>query len=108
MNTLADAWEWYHSTQRNLTRTQRIGRKYWDEIAGQVPSIGQDDDFKMLEAEDIETETTASLIPIDDLAVVVLFSVFEAAVRSHVVAMIGPEAAGLARPILKHAANDAI
>lgn len=44
----------------------------------------------------------------DDLAIVVLFSVFESLVRSHVVEIIGPEAAALADPILRHAADGAI
>ncbi len=42
------------------------------------------------------------------LAVVVLFSVFEAVVRSFVAASMEPEAAALTDPILKQAASDAV
>src|SRR5262249_33478560 len=70
--------------------------------------IGRDDEFKTLEAEDIDAATRASLAPIDDLAIVVLFSVFESLVRDHVVSLIKPEAAELTDPILKQAADDAI
>jgi hypothetical protein len=108
MNTLADAWEWYLSTRRNLGRMQRISRKYWKEIPWESAAIGRDDEFRALEASDIEAESTASLEPIDDLAVVVLFSVFEAVVRSHIVGRIQPEATSLSDPILKHAADEAI
>lgn len=108
MNTLADAWNWYLATRQNLVRMQRLGKKYWKEIPLAIEAVSRDDLFRTLEASDIETETTASLAPIDDLAVVVLFSVFEAMVRSHVVALIQPEAGGLTDPILRHAAEDAI
>jgi hypothetical protein len=108
MNTLADAWDWYVSTKLSLEQIQRIGKKYWDDIPWEKAAIGRDDDFRMLEAADIEAATIASLAPTDDLAVVVLFSVFESLVRSHVVALIKPEAAALSDPILKQAAEDAI
>jgi len=108
MNTLAEALDWYDSTRQSLEQIQRIGKKYWNDIPWETAAIGRDDDFRMLEASDIETATAASLAPIDDLAVVVLFSVFESLVRSHVVALIKPEAAKLSDPILKQAAKDAI
>jgi|SRR5579884_2223176 len=108
MKTLADAWEWYAATRRSLERMQRIGAKYWDEIPWDSAAIGRDDDLRMLEARVIREETTRSLTPIDDLAVVVLFSVFESIVRDYLVAKIRPEAARLSIPILKEAADDAI
>jgi hypothetical protein len=108
MNTLGDAWNWYVSTKKSLEQLQRIGRKYWDEIPWATASIGRDDHFRLLEEEDIEKATTASLEPIDDLAVVVLFSVFESLVRTQVAERIRPEATNLMGPILKQAAEDAI
>jgi hypothetical protein len=108
MNTLVDAWNWYIATKQSLEQLRRLGRKYWDSIPWETAAIGRDDDFRLLEEEDIEKATTASLEPIDDLAVVVLFSVFESLVRSHVVERIRPEAATLVDPILKQAVGDAI
>jgi hypothetical protein len=108
MKTLADAWDWYRSTRLSLEQIQRIGRKYWDEIPWETAAIGRDDDSRMVEAEDIEVATKASLAPIDDLAVVVLFSVFESLVRIFLVGLIKPEAVELSNPILKEAADDAI
>jgi hypothetical protein len=108
MKTIADAWEWYEATKRNLGRMQRLGRRHWDDPSLEDASIWHDDQFRMLEASDIVAETTASLQPIDDLAIVVLFSVFESHVRGYLIARIKPEAAVLTDPILKEAADDAI
>ncbi|MGH7222865.1 MAG: hypothetical protein ACRELF_06540, partial [Gemmataceae bacterium] len=108
MKTLADAWIWYEATKRNLGRMQRLGRRHWGNPSLEGASIWLDDHFKTLEASDIVEETTTSLKPIDDLAIVVLFSVFESHVRDHLVARIKPEATGLSEPILKEAADDAI
>lgn len=108
MNTLADAWDWYTSTRRSLEQIQRIGNRYWDEILWEKAAIGRDDAFRTLEASEIEKATTISLAPIDDLAVVVLFSVFESLVRDHIVGLIKPQAETLSDPILKQAAEDAI
>ena len=71
-------------------------------------SLWQDDEFRTLEASDIVEETTESLKPIDDLAVVVLFSVFESQVRDYLVERIQPQADSLTDPILKEAADDAL
>jgi hypothetical protein len=108
MNTLEDAWNWYIATRKNLERMQRIGNKYWAEVVWDTAAIGRDDEFRTLEKKDIEAETTVGLAPMDDLAVVVLFSVFEALVRGYVVDRIAPEAERLTDPILKFAAAEAI
>jgi hypothetical protein len=108
MKTLADAWRWYGVTKRNLTRMRRVGKKHWNDPSLEAASIWQDDEFKRLEASAIVTETTTSLEPIDDLAVVVLFSVFESHVRDYLAAGMTPEVASLTNPILKEAAEDAL
>jgi hypothetical protein len=108
MRTLADAWQWYQATKRNLTRMQRLGRKHWHDASLEGASLWQDDDFRMLEASDIVDETTVSLKPIDDLAIVVLFSVFESSVRDFLVARMKPEKDALTDAILKAAATDAM
>lgn len=107
MKTLADAWGWYLATKRNLTRMRRLGEKHWGDSLS-IASIWQDDMFRMLEASDIVEETKISLKPIDDLAVVVLFSVFESNVRDFLTALMKPQADVLTDPILRVAAADAI
>ncbi|HEV3261861.1 MAG TPA: hypothetical protein VG013_33735 [Gemmataceae bacterium] len=108
MKTLADAWNWYEATKRNLARMRRLGSNHWGHPSLEAASIWQDDQFRMLEVSEIEEETAASLKPIDDLAVVVLFSVFESHVRDYLVERIKPQAAWFTDPILKEATDDAI
>jgi hypothetical protein len=108
MKTLADAWDWYIATKKNLARMRRLGEKHWNDPSLENASIWQDDYFKMLEKNDIVAESDVSLMPIDDLAVVVLFSVFESRVRDYLIELIRPEAKGINDPILKEAAEDAI
>ncbi len=68
MKTLAEAWDWYISTQRSLEWLHRIGDKYWNDIPWtNEPPIGRDDRFRLLEASDITEAASASLRPIDDL-----------------------------------------
>lgn len=86
---------------------QRLGERHWRDPSLERASIWQDDQFRTLEARDIVVETTASLQPVDDLAVVVLFSVFESLVRGFLIEMIEPEADRITDPILKEAAQDA-
>ncbi len=108
MRTLADAWNWYRVTKQNLARMQRLGEKHWSDPTLKDASIWKDDYFRMLEASDIVAETMVSLKPIDDLAVVVLFSVFESCVRDYLIELIAPQAEGITDPILKEAADDAM
>ena len=108
MKTLADAWNWYEATKKNLERMQRLGKKHWTHPSLADTSLWQDDDFRMLEASKIVAETTVSLIPIDDLAVVVLFSVFESRVRDYLIGLIEPQAETITDPILKEAADEAV
>jgi hypothetical protein len=108
MNTLADAWNWYKATKQNLARMQRLGERHWGDPSLTAASIWQDDHFRMVEAPDIVAETRVSLKPIDDLAVVVLFSVFESRVRDYLIELIEPQAEEITDPILKEAADEAM
>jgi hypothetical protein len=87
---------------------RRLGRRHWNDASLETASIWQDDAFRRLEAPLIVRETTASLKPINDLAIVVLFSMFESHVRDYLAARMRPEADALTDPILKEAADDAV
>jgi hypothetical protein len=108
MKTLADAWTWYAATKQNLDRMQRLGEKHWSHPSLANTSIRQDDHFRTLEADEIVAETEASLEPIEDFAIVALFSVFESCVRDYLIELIRPEADGIIDPILKEAADEAM
>ena len=106
MKTLEDAWQWYKSARNNLIRMKRLGTHHWTDPSLAQASFWQDDRFKRLEAVDIERQTNLALAPLEDLGVLVLFSVFEAAVRDHLAEAIRPESDSLVHPILKQAAED--
>ena len=108
MRTLADAWAWYEATKRNLLRMKRLGEKHWNDPSLTDASIWRDDVFKMVEASHVKADVAVGLEPIDDLAVVVLFSVFESLVRNYLMEIIEPQAARIVDPILRHAAENAL
>jgi hypothetical protein len=107
MKTLADAWSWYNSTRRNLERMNRLARKYWTALPWDG-ELGRDNIFRHLESEDIEGETRGSLGFIDDLAVVVLFSVFEHTIRHHFKCQLDDEIESITHPIFRLAAANSI
>jgi hypothetical protein len=108
MKTLTAAREWWVATKENLARMQHLGKRHWSDASLSDASIWQDDRFKTLEAARIVAETSASLEPIDDLAVVVLFSVFESQVRDFLSKLMQPHADRITHPILREAARDAL
>lgn len=83
MKTLQDAWDWYESARVNLDRMKRLRMRHWNDESLSGTSIWSDERFKQLEAEDILVEVTRALDPLEDLGILVLFSVFEATVRDH-------------------------
>jgi hypothetical protein len=108
MKTRSEAWAWYEATRNNLRRMKRLGEKHWNDKSLENASIWLDEQFKAIEADDVTQETTDALKPLEDLAILVLFSVFEAAVRDYIEAIVQPEANKLNDPILQDAAADAI
>lgn len=62
----------------------------------------------MLAADEIAADTAASVKAIDDLAVVVMFSVFESQVREYLNSIVEPQAAEITDPILRQAADEAV
>jgi hypothetical protein len=104
MKTLQDAWDWYQSAKTNLMRMKRLGSNHWEDDSLQTASIWQDDRFKQLSAEEIISETNLALEPLEDLGILVLFSVFEATIREHFEAIIKPSVDNL-DPLLKSAGD---
>ncbi|HVC96875.1 MAG TPA: DUF4145 domain-containing protein [Pirellulales bacterium] len=108
MKTLQDAWDWYDSTKTNIRRMQRLGSRHWNDDSLAGTSIRKDEKFKQIEADDIRREASRALDPIDDLGILVLFSVFESAVRDHLEGVVEPLRATLERTVLQKAADDAL
>jgi hypothetical protein len=108
MKTLQDAWNWYESATNQLTLMQRLGTHHWNNETLANASIWNDDKFKEIEAQDIVDATIAAISPMEDLGVLVLFSVFEATVRDHLEQVIAPLAKKQENQILVHAAQKAL
>jgi hypothetical protein len=82
MRTLQDAWSWCQENRRLVQLMSRLGRDYW----GGMPwdEMEKDESFRNLEGLAVEQRAEEVLLEIDDIAIFVLFSVFEASVRDHV------------------------
>lgn len=87
MTTLEEVWEWYEAALSSLRKVERLASRFWDDLPWDGP-LGRD---RLLGGGDADEEAgpvarQAGLAqqPVDDLAVVLLFSVFEATVRGRV------------------------
>jgi len=84
IRTIDDARNWHSSVQRLAGLVNRLARRYWSEESGSktlAETIHRDDDFREMEAADLEQLAKRVLEDLDDLAVLLIFSVFEAQVR---------------------------
>jgi hypothetical protein len=86
---------------------KRIAQRYWRELPWEG-RLGNDDVFRLLKPRDVVEESELGEGPLDDLAILVLFSVFEAQVRQFVYDQIRAEASRLTHPTLVHAANETL
>jgi hypothetical protein len=75
--SLADAWRWYEAA-RGLARTMaRLGEKHWNSLPWEG-DLGRDNYLKDLTSAEILDGSQTVLDDLDDLCVLLLFSVFEA------------------------------
>lgn len=105
MNTLAEAWRWYEAVGVQVWRMKRLAEKHWEELPwdGQ---FGKDDAFRLLDSQFVVEEAECADAPLQDLAILVMFSVFERQVRKHVHHEVETESVFLKHPALKHAADE--
>jgi hypothetical protein len=106
MNTLGDAWRWYAAVKQQAKLARRLAAKHWGDLPWN-DGLGRDVFLRELDPAQVVKEAEFITDELADLAVVVLFSVFEAAVRETVLAEIKPEVEQLRHPALRHAADDA-
>jgi hypothetical protein len=112
MTTLEDAWAWYQAVHEGAKRLAHLS-KYWD----QLPWGGEEHWIRRLQNDNVlrhaeggQLAAGAGVVQgnLEDLAVLVLFSVFEAIVRDIVASQVRPEAARLQHPALKAAGADVL
>src|SRR5262249_35014713 len=106
MTTLDDAWRWYETVIRQAKLARRLASNHWDSLPWDA-GIGRDAFFRVLDSQKVVEDAQFVTDELDDLAVLVLFSVFEATVREAVLAELQPEVKLLKHPSLKHAAKEA-
>jgi len=107
MKTLEDAWQWYNDVKKSLKRIYRVGVKYWDVIPWNQPPWQSDSHFIVLEKEEVAGPAGNGLQHLDDLAIVVLFSVFEAIVRGTMLDEVEREESGYQHRIITKAIETA-
>jgi hypothetical protein len=109
MNTLEDAWNWYQEAKRQVGLVRRLASAHWLELPWEGP-LGRDDRFKGLDRKKLEEETQATLAQMDDLAVLVLFSVFESRVRERLAGELRREVSekSVSHAVLLQAVDDLI
>lgn len=104
MKTLEDAWDWYASAREGAKLLRSLASYWnqfpWDQMPPRPDRLRHTEEVDLLEVGDkIES-------PLDDLAVLVLFSVFEAIVRDEVEAQLRPELDLLRHPALVKAGDE--
>lgn len=104
IETLDDAWAWYEAVQHLARWMDRIARRYWDDPQ-MAELFGRDNQLRDLASVEIQDRARRVLDDLDALAVLLLFSVFEAEVRARTMEGVERE---LAIPPRHPALNDAI
>ena len=107
MMTLAEAWNWYEKTKKQLTLFGRIGRKHWENLPWDG-ELGKDDKLKTLVAGDIEADTNFCVDHWRDFAILILFSAFESILRDRAQSDVQSERDRLNHPLVTRILDEAI
>ncbi len=103
MRTLGEAWTWYEHNRTLLNMMERLGDRYWSELPWDG-RLGNDHRFRLLEGIQVADMARGVLGEFDDLAIFVMFSVFESIVRRMVAEDLQPEVAALRHEALQKSA----
>lgn len=112
MTTLDDAWAWYQATSSGAQVVARLA-KYWDLMPWEggeewIRALARDNLFRHLEAGQLAKDAEQIENGLEDLAILMLFSVFEANVRDLVESDVRPEIEALKHPALRKAGEDVL
>src|SRR5687768_9658826 len=110
MRTLDDAWTWYRAVAEGAKRLAHLA-KFWDKFPWDrgdewIQGVLGDNVLRFVSATQMREDATRITSELDDLAVLLLFSVFEANVRDLVESQVQPEIAKLQHRALKNAADE--
>ncbi len=100
--SLDDAWRWYETARRLARTMQRLGDKHWNTLPWEG-DLGRDDHLNNLTSASILDDAQRLLDDLDDLCVLLLFSVFEATLRERTLLEVEAELPSLRHVAIKHA-----
>jgi hypothetical protein len=100
--SLPDAWRWYLSTKALTSVMQRLGKKHWDALPWEG-DLGKDEHLHELESVVIVEQVAFVLGDLDDLCVLLLFSVFESVVRDRLLREVESESESVHHPAIRKA-----
>jgi hypothetical protein len=100
--SVEDAWRWYESARRLAQVMGRLGKKHWSNLPWDG-GLGRDQHLIELTSAEILNDSQTILSDLDDLCVLLLFSVFEATIRERVLAEVEAELPALRHMAIKRA-----
>lgn len=103
--SLTDAWRWYEAARQLVQTMERLGRKHWNDLPWNG-DLGRDNHLNELTSAKILDDSQTTLNDLDDLCVLLLFSVFEAIIRERVLAEVEAELPPLRHVAIKRAIDE--
>jgi hypothetical protein len=104
MTTLDEAWAWYRAVSEGMKRLTHLAKYWgefpWDQEHEWIAQVKRDSVLRHAEVTDLTRDAKTVTDEHDDLAILVLFSVFEANVRDHLKIQLAPEISRLKHPSL--------
>ena len=109
MKTLAEGWKWYEQAREQVGLIRRLASNYWQDLPWEG-KLEKDERFKNLDHIQLEEQSRFTLEQMDDLAVLVLFSLFECQVRDRIASEISSEVSqkSVTNTVLLQAVEDLI
>lgn len=101
IGTLEEAWVWYQSAKSVARVSQRVGLRFWDRL----PS--NDNVLEKYDSANVVANAKAVSDDLDDLCVLLLFSVFESIVRERILKEIVAAAPSNTHPVILAAIGEA-
>jgi len=103
--SLADAWRWYEAARALARAMARLGEKHWNDLPWDG-ALSRDNFLRHLSSAEILNGSQTVLDDLDDLCVLLLFSVFEATIRERVLAEVEAELPPLRHVAIKRALDE--
>ena len=103
--SLDDARRWYEGVKALAQDMARLGRRYWD-IDPLAGLLAQDNRFRSVDSSEVDDRARTVLRDLDDLGVLLMFSVFEAIVRERALIDVDASLPAMLHPAVGRAVDD--